>query len=45
MLISLTTTPNSENLAQPMLYDFGLYDCPLCGRMVMGYEKEKHAAE
>ncbi len=28
-----------------MLSDFGLYKCPLCGKMVMGYEKEKHQSE
>jgi hypothetical protein len=31
--------------AQPMLSDFGLYKCQVCGKMVMGYEKEKHSAE
>jgi hypothetical protein len=34
-----------EDPAQPMLSDFGLYKCPLCGKMVMGYEKENHAKE
>jgi hypothetical protein len=34
-----------ENPAQPMLSDFGLYKCPLCGKMVMGYEKEMHVKE
>ena len=37
-----------ENLkpeTQPMLSDFGLYKCPLCEKMVMGYEKERHSAE
>jgi hypothetical protein len=24
---------------QPMLSDFGLYKCQICGKMVMGYEK------
>lgn len=36
----ITQSPN-----QPMLSDFGLYKCPLCGKMVMGYEKEKHQSE
>lgn len=30
---------------QPMLTDFGLYKCGICGKMVMGYEKEKHVIE
>ena len=30
---------------QPMLSDFGLYKCGVCGKMVMGYEKEKHEQE
>ena len=34
-----------ENPAQPMLSDFGLYKCVQCGKMVMGYEKEKHQSE
>jgi hypothetical protein len=37
--------PVEDNPAQPMLSDFGLYKCAECGKMVMGYEKEKHAAE
>ena len=37
--------PVEDNPAQPMLSDFGLYKCVQCGKMVMGYEKEKHAAE
>jgi len=37
--------PVEENPAQPMLSDFGLYRCPLCGKMVMGYEKEGHQKE
>ena len=27
---------------QPTLSDFGLYKCEFCGKMVMGFEKEKH---
>jgi DNA-directed RNA polymerase subunit RPC12/RpoP len=28
-----------------MLSDFGLYKCSVCGKMVMGYEKENHARD
>ena len=38
-------TEAPENPAQPMLSDFGLYKCVQCGKMVMGYEKEKHQSE
>lgn len=38
-------TPDTETPAQPMLSDFGLYKCAGCGKMVMGYEKEKHQSE
>lgn len=31
--------------AQPMLTDFGLYKCALCGKMVMGYDRENHARD
>jgi hypothetical protein len=34
--------PVEENPAQPMLSDFGLYKCVQCGKMVMGYERERH---
>jgi hypothetical protein len=27
------------------LSDFGLYKCQVCGKMVMGFEKDKHTAE
>jgi hypothetical protein len=37
--------PVEENPAQPMLSDFGLYKCPLCGKKVMGYEKQKHVKD
>lgn len=37
--------PVEENPDQPMLSDFGLYKCGECGKMVMGYEKEKHAKD
>jgi len=30
---------------QPTLTDFGLYKCGVCGKMVMGFEKEKHEQE
>ena len=30
---------------QPMLSDFGLYKCGICGKMVMGYERENHQKE
>ena len=30
---------------QPILTDFGLYKCGVCGKMVMGFEKEKHEQE
>ncbi|MHC1770186.1 MAG: N-6 DNA methylase [Flexilinea sp.] len=30
---------------QPTLTDFGLYKCEVCGKLVMGYEKEKHEQE
>ena len=30
---------------QPMLSDFGLYKCSLCGKHVMGYDKEVHRRE
>jgi hypothetical protein len=30
---------------QPMLSDFGVYKCEVCGKMVMGYEKEGHERE
>jgi hypothetical protein len=28
-----------------MFIDFGLYKCPLCGKMVMGHEKVNYVAE
>lgn len=31
--------------AQPSFTDFGLYKCESCGKMVMGFKKEKHAEE
>ena len=31
--------------SQPMLSDFGLYKCGVCGKMVMGFEKESHERE
>ncbi len=31
--------------AQSTLPDFGLYKCELCGKMVMGYDRENHARE
>jgi len=31
--------------AQPMLSDFGLYQCEACGKMVMGFDKETHLKE
>ena len=37
--------PVEENPAQPMLFDFGLYKCVQCEKMVMGFEKDVHVAE
>jgi hypothetical protein len=34
--------PQPAPEAQPMLSDFGLYKCGICGKMVMGFEKEGH---
>jgi hypothetical protein len=31
--------------AQLILSNFGLYKCGICGKMVMGYEKDGHARE
>ena len=31
--------------SQPMLSDFGLYKCDVCGKMVMGFEKANHERE
>lgn len=31
--------------SQPMLSDFGLYKCGVCGKMVMGFENESHERE
>jgi len=33
-------TPDS--VPQPSLADWGMYKCSLCGKMVMGYEKDAH---
>jgi len=30
---------------QPTFTDFGLYKCEVCGKMVMGFEKENHQSE
>ncbi len=35
--------PQPAPEAQPMLTDFGLYKCGVCGKMVMGFEKENHS--
>ena len=32
-------------IEQPTLSDFGLYKCGVCGKMVMGFEKESHEQE
>jgi type I restriction-modification system DNA methylase subunit len=37
--------PVEESPAQPMLSDFGLYKCQVCGKMVMGYEKGNHGRD
>jgi hypothetical protein len=37
--------PEEESPEQPMLSDFGLYKCQVCGKMVMGYEKENHVKD
>jgi hypothetical protein len=34
-----------ENPVQPSFTDFGLYKCEPSGKMVMGFEKEKHVGE
>lgn len=34
-----------ETPLQPALSDFGLYKCGLCGKMVMGYDRENHQRE
>jgi hypothetical protein len=34
-----------ETPLQPALSDFGLYKCPVCGKMVMGYDRENHQGE
>ena len=39
------TGPDPESTSQPMLSDFGLYKCEVCGKMVMGFEKAKHERE
>jgi hypothetical protein len=28
-----------------MLTDFGLYKCEVCGKMVMGFDRENHVRE
>jgi len=37
--------PVEAPLQEPLGSDFGLYKCEACGKMVMGFEKDKHAAE
>lgn len=37
--------PEPAAESQPMLSDFGLYKCGVCGKMVMGFEKEGHEQE
>jgi hypothetical protein len=34
-----------EFIPQPMLTDFGVYKCGVCGKMEVGYEKENHERE
>ena len=34
-----------EKPVQPSFTDFGLYKCQVCGKMVMGIEKEDHQME
>ena len=34
-----------ERMERPGLSDFRLYKCGVCGKMVMGYEKESHMQE
>ena len=34
-----------EAAEQPSFTDFGLYKCEACGKMVMGFEREKHMRE
>ncbi len=37
--------PQPAQESQPMLSDFGLYKCGVCGKMVMGFEKGNHVRE
>ena len=37
--------PVEAPLQEPLGSDFGLYKCEACGKMVMGFEKDKHAVE
>jgi hypothetical protein len=37
--------PLQEPTMQASFSDFGLYKCEACGKMVMGFEKDKHAVE
>ncbi len=34
-----------ETLELQILSDFGLYKCEACAKLVIGFEKEVHAAE
>ncbi len=46
-LMSLGKEPEfaPASVSQPMLSDFGLYKCVQCGKLVMGFEKERHVEE
>ncbi|GAP13247.1 type I restriction-modification system methyltransferase subunit [Longilinea arvoryzae] len=37
--------PEPAPESQPMLSNFGLYKCGVCGKMVMGYDRENHQKE
>jgi hypothetical protein len=42
---SVKESPVEAPLQEPLGSDFGLYKCEACGKMVMGFEKEKHIVE
>jgi hypothetical protein len=44
-LVSGAPETSDHPTIQPSFSDFGLYKCTACGKMVMGYEKEKHSDE
>ncbi len=42
---SVREKPIQETPGQPMLSDFGLYKCAVCGKLVSGYDRENHTLE